>query len=56
MSREIWDEDHYKFKRNSGLTKADFEGESKWDKIVFGACIAIGIILYIGYGFMGWEY
>ena len=54
MNREIWDEQHYKFKRNSGLTKADFECEPIWDRVIFFSCIVIGIIIYIGYGFMGW--
>lgn len=54
--REQWDEQHYSFKRNSGLRREDFaEDKSTWDSIIFYACVVIGVVLYVGFGFLGWA-
>jgi hypothetical protein len=53
--REQWDEQHYAFKRNSGLRREDFaETNGRWDIAVFIIAVAIGVITYLGVGFLGW--
>ena len=50
--REVWDEQHYKFKRTSGLKAHDFaETNAKWDKVVGVVAIILAVcVLLLEYG------
>ena len=50
--REVWDAQHYQFKRTSGLQAHDFaESSSKWDRVVGVVAIILAVcVLLLEYG------
>ena len=46
--REVWDEQHYKFKRTSGLKAHDFaETSDKWDKVVGVVALILAVCVVL---------
>lgn len=53
--RNPYDRDHYHFIRNSGLRPYDFEKkENNLDALVGWSAVVMGVVVYVGYFFMGW--